>query len=257
MIGNLKDAKGRVLEQVRDTVKLAVNADQQITRKNVQYGATFTLPPGVYHVKFVVRENETGKLGSFETDVRVPDLAKAPLKMSSVVLASQHAPAPGKPGRNSSGNENPLIFGGEQYMPNLPHVFTRDQQLSFLYEVYEPGRYPKPAAGDTTPAGKASGMRVLTGIELLRGNVKVFASPLVTGTAINVPGRNAMAFAYAVPLGALADGVYTCQVNVIDDAGGAFSFPRTTLLVRGGAAVPAQTPASPQAAAAPQVPGGR
>ncbi len=238
VIGNVKDAKGRVLEQVRDTVKLAVDATQQVTRKNIQYAATLTLPPGVYHLKFVVRENETGKLGSFETDVRVPDLAKVPLKMSSVVLASQHAPAAGK----SSRNENPLIFGGEQYVPNLPHVFTRDQQLSFLYEVYEPGRYAKPAAGDTTPAGKTSGMRVLTGIELLRGNVKVFASPLVAGTAINVPGRNAIAFAYAVPLAALADGVYTCQVNVIDDAGGAFSFPRTTLLVRGGAAVVPQAP---------------
>ena len=78
-------------------------------------------------------------------------------------------------------------------------------------------------------------MKVTTSIELLRGNVKVFESPLVDATAVNLPGQNAVAFAFAVPLASLADGTYTCQVNVIDDAGGVFAFPRTALLVRGGA----------------------
>ncbi len=237
MIGNIKDAQGRVLQRVRDTVKLAINQAQQVTRKNIQYATGFTLPPGVYHLKFVVRENETGKLGSFETDVRVPDLAKAPLKMSSVVLASQRVTPTGK------GADNPLVYAGEQYIPNLPHVFTRDQQLYFFYEVYDPAKYPKAAPGDTAPAAKQAGaMRVTTSIELLRGSVKVFASPLVDASAVNLPGRNAIAFAFAVPLGSLADGAYTCQVNVVDDAGGTFAFPRTALVVRGGAAVSAPIP---------------
>ena len=237
VIGNIKDAQGRVLQQVRDTVKLAINQSQQVARKNIQYSTGFTLPPGVYHLKFVVRENETGKLGSFETDVRVPDLGKAPLKMSSVVLASQRVPPAGK------GGDNPLVYGGEQYIPNLPHVFTRDQQLYFFYEVYDPAKYPKPPAGDTAPAARDAGkMRVTTSIELLRGNVKVFASPLVDANAVNLPGRNAIAFAFAVPLSSLADGAYTCQVNVVDDAGGTFAFPRTALLVRGGAATPTPSP---------------
>ncbi len=236
VIGNIKDAQGHVLQQARDTVKLAINQAQQVARKNIQYSTGFTLPPGVYHLKFVVRENETGKLGSFETDVRVPDLAKAPLKMSSVVLASQRVPPAGK------GKDNPLVYGGEQYIPNLPHVFTRDRQLYFFYEVYDPAKYPTPPSGDTAPAAKDAGkMRVTTSIELLRGNVKVFASPLVDANAVNLPGRNAIAFAFAVPLDSLADGAYTCQVNVVDDAGGTFAFPRTALLVRGGAVVPTKS----------------
>ncbi len=253
VIGNIREmngaTQGKVLQQVRDTVKLAIDQAQQVTRKNIQYSTGFTLPAGTYHLKFVVRENETGKLGSFETDVRVPDLAKAPLKMSSVVLASQRNALPGRTA------DDPLVYGGEQYVPNLPHVFTRDQPLYFFYEVYDPAKYAKvaPGAADgtaTTAAAKQAGsMHVLTSIELLRGTAKVFASPLVDARAINVPGRNAIAFAFTVPLTSLTDGTYTCQVNVIDDAGGTFSFPRTALVVRGGAAV-AATPTT--AAATPQ-----
>ena len=35
-----------------------------------------------------------------------------------------------------------------------------------------------------------------------------------------------------VPLKDMKPGQYTCQVNVIDDRAGAFSFPRTGVLVR-------------------------
>ena len=195
VIGNIRDAKdgpnGRVLQQVRDTVKLAIDQTQQVTRKNIQYATGFTLPAGKYHLKFVVRENETGKLGSFETDVQVPDLAKAPLKMSSVVLASQRIP----PAGNEARNDNPLVYDGQQYVPNLPHVFNRDQPVYFFYEMYDPAKYARAAAGDTTAAAKQAGsLHVLTSIELLRGTVKVFESPLVDARAVNLPSRNAIAF---------------------------------------------------------------
>ncbi len=247
VIGNIKDDKGHVLQQVRDTVKLAIDQTQQVSRKNIQYSTGFTLPAGAYHLKFVVRENETGKLGSFETTVRVPDLAKASLKLSSVVLASQRIAASSSQIRA----ENPLIYDGQQYIPNLPHVFTRDQPMYFFYEMYDPAKYARAAAGDTTAASKQNGIHVLTSIELLRGTVKVFESPLVDARAVNIPGRNAIAFAFTVPLASLPDGAYTCQVNVIDDAGGTFSFPRTPVVVHGGSVAAPVADAAKSPAGAP------
>ncbi len=44
-------------------------------RKSFQYDAGFTLEPGSYHMKFLVRENVTGKMGTFETRFTVPDLS--------------------------------------------------------------------------------------------------------------------------------------------------------------------------------------
>ena len=79
---------------VRQTIKLAIDSSQQVRQKNIQYSTSFVLPPGRYQLKFVVRENETGKMGSFFTELNIPDLRKYPVKLSSVVLASQRIPAP-------------------------------------------------------------------------------------------------------------------------------------------------------------------
>ena len=81
-------------------------------------------------------------------------------------------------------------------------------------------------------------MKVLTSIEFLQGTTKVFETPLVEATSVNVPGRAAVAFAFDIPLDRLNAGLYICQVNVIDDTGGSFSFPRQALLVRATAPAP-------------------
>src|ERR1700745_1511728 len=97
------DIIGQVLEggrfpvgRLRDTVKLTVDSTRQVRRKNIQYNTGFVLAPGSYHLKFVVRENQNGRMGAFEMDVQIPDLRKAPLKMSSVVLSSLRTPVAGK-----------------------------------------------------------------------------------------------------------------------------------------------------------------
>ncbi len=93
IIGAVIDEAKRPVGRVRETVKLNLDASLQARQKNIQYNTSFNLPPGKYQIKFVVRENETGRMGSFIADVTLPDLKKAPLKMSSIVLASQREPS--------------------------------------------------------------------------------------------------------------------------------------------------------------------
>lgn len=249
VLGQVKNAQGIVVGDVRDTVKLALDQAQQAQRKNIQYSTAFNLAPGRYHLKFVIRENQTGRMGSFETDLQVPDLRKATVKLSSVVLSSQRSPSTGPKQRVDS----PLVRDGEEWIPNVPHVFRQDQHLYLLYEVYDPSRQK---SSDTPPAASpglarrdSGAVRVLTSIEFLSGGTKVFETPLVEATTVNVPGRNAVGFQFDVPLTSLKPGTYVCQVNVIDDAGGSFSFPRLALRVTPPAA-PA-TAAPPVAAATP------
>ncbi len=244
IVGQVKNAQGIAVGNVRDTVKLALDAAQQVQRKNIQYSTGFTLAPGRYHLKFVVRENETGRMGSFETDLQVPDLKKSPLKLSSIVLSSQRTPNTAKKA------VSPLVRDGVEWIPNVPHVFRQDQHLYFLYEVYEPSRQktegPAPAASPGLTRRPTGAVRVLTSIEFLSGGVKVYETPLVEATAINIPERSAVAFQFDVPLTQLKPGTYVCQVNVIDDAGGSFSFPRLALMVQPAAAPPV-TPAAASA----------
>ena len=254
VIGEVKDSAGRVIGNARDTVKLAIDQSQQVRQRNIQYSTSFTLPAGKFHLKFVVRENETGRMGSFETDINVPDLRKVPVKLSSVVLASQRIPA----GKKA---DSPLIHDGQEVVPNLPHVFRQDQHLYFLYEIYNPAKataaVTEQPAADNGAAKKnknskdtaTTPVRVFTSIEFLSNGLKVYETPLVQATQLNVPTRDAIAFQFDVPLTDLKPGLYTCQVNVIDDAGGSFSFPRMALLIREGAPATPAAPASTTGAA--------
>ena len=134
VIGMVLDSEHHPLNRIRDTVKLAVNTSTEVQKKNVQYDTGMSLLSGKYHLKFVVRENQTGRMGSFETDIEVPDLKTQPLKMSSVVLASQTQPA------KKSANLNPLVRDGSEIIPNITHVFSATQHLFLYYEVYDPAR---------------------------------------------------------------------------------------------------------------------
>jgi VWFA-related protein len=257
IIGEVRlDGKGKVpVGQLRDTVKLAVDSTQQVRRKNVQYNTGFVLAPGNYHLKFIVRENQTGRMGSFETDVQVPDLRKVPLRMSSVVLSSLRAPVTNTSKKKTA---NPLIQDQTQLVPNVTHVFTRDQHLYLQYEIYDAARgkvavapaatpaaspQPRNAAAAPAPAPQTrEAIHVLTSIEFLQGNVKVYESKQVAATEVTAPDRKAVIFQIDLPLQALKPGLYVCQVNVIDDVAGNFAFPRWPILIKDAA--PATTPAT-------------
>jgi hypothetical protein len=73
---------------------------------------------------------------------------------------------------------------------------------------------------------------VLSSLELMQGAVKVYESPLVEAKTVNVEGRDAVAVELDVPLNELKPGTYLCQLNVVDDAGGSFAFPRFAILLR-------------------------
>ncbi len=226
--------------QLRDTVKLAVETAQQVRRKNVQYNTGFVLAPGSYHLKFVIRENQTGRMGSYETDVQIPDLRKTPLKMSSVVLSSLRAPVTGK-----KNGVNPLVRDQMELVPNITHVFAPDQHLYLQYEVYDAakGKNPAPVAAQNHNGGQngtaaplaqppKDSIRVFTSIEFLQGATKIYESKPVVANEVTAPDRKAVIFQMDLPLQALKPGLYIGQVNVIDDVAGSFSFPRFPLLIR-------------------------
>ena len=220
IIGEVIDEVKRPIGQARQTVKLNLDPSLQARQRNIEYTTSFNLPPGKYHLKFVVRENQTGRMGSFEADITLPEMKKMSLKISSIVLASARQP---------SKENTPLVREGEEYVPNISHVFRQDQHLYLLYEIYDPTREK---AGENQPKGTKPGIRVLSSLELIQGSVKVYETPLVQAKAINVDGRNAVSVELDVPLSGLKPGQYVCQLNVVDDAAGSFAFPRFAVLVR-------------------------
>jgi VWFA-related protein len=235
IIGAVIDDNKRPVGRIRQTVPLKLDPSLEARQKNIQYTTSFNLPPGKYQLKFVVRENQTGRMGSFIADVTLPDMKKVPLKMSSIVLASQREP---------SKKQDPLVRNGQEYVPNISHVFRQDQHLYLLYEIYDPAHEK---AADNAPKGTKPGIDLLSSLELIQGSTKVYETPIVQAKAINVDGRDAVSIELDVPLSGLKPGSYLCQLNVIDDAAGSFAFPRFAVLVR-------EPPAAAPSAAPPATP---
>jgi VWFA-related protein len=225
VIGMVLDSGQHPLNRIRDTVKLEVNTAAEVKKKNVQYDTGMSLLSGKYHLRFVVRENQTGRMGSFETDIEVPDLKSQPLKMSSLVMASQTQTAKTAKG----GNLNPLIHDGSEIIPNITHVFSASQHLLLYYEVYDPAR---PSSAGSANSADKSAIHLLTNVAFFQGKAKTYESSLVEMNELNARERKAAVFQLDVPLASLKPGFYTCQVNVIDDAAGHFLFPRIALLIR-------------------------
>jgi len=218
VLGVVRDEQRRPVGRVRDTVRIAVEGADELKRKTVQYESGMELAPGKYHLKFVVRENQNGTTGSYETDIAVPDLKSDGVKLSSVVVGTQLQTGARKNDRN------PLVRNGSELVPNVTHVVSPGQHLYFYYEIYDP------SSGSGPPPQQ--GIKVLTSLAFFRGRVRVFETPLVETTELTAPDRKAAVFQFDVPAASLPPGVYTCQVNVVDDVAGVFAFPRMQLYVR-------------------------
>lgn len=123
----------------------------------------------------------------------------------------------------ASNSINPLLRGGQEIVQSLSHIVTDRQQMYFYYEVYDPALDP-------------SGLpRLRTSLAFYRGRVKVFETPVVDRAAMDDAERKAVVFQFQVPASGLKPGLYTCQVNVIDEISGRFAFPRVAVYVKEGA----------------------
>ncbi|HEY1306122.1 MAG TPA: VWA domain-containing protein [Vicinamibacterales bacterium] len=225
VLGLIRDEQGRPVGRMRETLDIAADAASGRSRQ-VLYQSGLTLPPGRFSVKVVVRENAGGAMGSFESAVFVPDLKQAPVKVSSVTLSTMVRPVAAR--RRS---DSPLVREGVELVPSLSHVVDRDGKMYLYYEVYDP------AAASGKPSLKTS-------LSFYRGTVKVFETPLVERSEIDAADRHAALFQFEVPASQFQPGLYTCQVNIIDDVAGTFTFPRLAIYVRSAELAPA--PQKPQ-----------
>jgi hypothetical protein len=205
------------------TVKLKTDTAAELARKTVAYDVGFALQPGTYTLKFLTRENQSGKMGTFETKFTVPDLNvdTGVLPISSVILSNQRekmSDAIGSAGPNMRlFNFSPLVRDGEKLVPSVTRVFRKDQEMFVFLEAYEPN------------AEKAHA--VVATLTLYRGKVKAFETEPVRAAE----GLNAMTKAVPVkftfPLSKLEPGRYICQVSVLDPTAKRFAFWRTPIVL--------------------------
>jgi VWFA-related protein len=227
-IGQVRDDKGRMVASVRDGIRVKLDEEgmARLARRNFEYDTGFTLPPGTYSLKFLARENQTGKMGTFETRFTVPDLnAKSDyLRLSSVVWANQREPLAAAIGTAGQQQKvlalNPLVDEGQKLVPSITRVFRKDQNLYVYLEAYDPVVHP--------PENKPS---LVAALSFYRGKVKAFETPPVRLSDLAPKRASTLQVKFQVPLDKFEPGRYTCQVTVVDELGKKFAFSRGLLAV--------------------------
>lgn len=227
------DPRGRPAASVRDTIPLKVTQDVagQVVQKSLQYTTGVTLTPGPYKLRLVARENGEGKIGTFESSFTIPDLAaEKSLRASSLILSNQRQPLAAQVGgvKNSKKllAENPLIQNGQQTVPNVTRVFQSGQKMLAYVEVYDPKIPETLPENFRRPDVEAS-------LTVYSANKKVIETPSVRATRPDAQRQSALPVWFELPLNKMAPGQYECQVNLIDEFGRKFAFPRSAFAIVG------------------------
>ncbi|MBZ5671901.1 MAG: VWA domain-containing protein [Acidobacteriia bacterium] len=224
------DAQKHTVAALRDTlpVKMTDETYQEIVSGNLLYEGEIALPPGKYDLKAVVRENQGGKIGTFEEPLDVPEISDTGLSLSSVVLSNEVKPANELArAKLNRDKDAPLQVGARSVLPSVTRVFRNNQTLSVYLESY--------AGKTTTPANRqavASGPATPPSVALVFfGHGKKFAEAGPFPGKLEKASEQKATYFVQIPLEKFPTGRYTMQVNVLDPASDRVAFARVPMAI--------------------------
>lgn len=226
-IGEIKDSHGTTVTNLHDKVdiKLSDATAAELAKRPIQYDTGFTILPGKYTIKFLARDSETGRIGTYQTSFVVPNLNKEDKRVpiSSVVLSSQRVDlkdALYNAAVKDKGKEeaaNPLVVDGVKLIPSVTRVFSKSRDMFVYLQAYE--------------QGATSVQPLVVFVSLYRGQTKVFEMPPMKVIDGMKNRLNTVPLSFNVPLSQLPTGEYDCQVTVLDPTGQKGAFWRAQIKV--------------------------
>jgi VWFA-related protein len=236
------DANGRVAGGLRDTLPVKLNAAtyRSVLKGNILYEGGLVLPPGTYKLKVVAREDETGKMGTFEKKLVLPAVSKAGLLLSSVVVSNELSRKPPTqprqrgPWANDAGG-NPLDSGGQSILPSVTRVFYSNQNLYVYLQSYG-GKPDSSGKGSKRSEGSVPPSMALI---FFRNGSQISEAGPYAAKSVKAADRSASYFT-EIPLSKFPPGRYWMQVNVLDPAANEVAFARVPLAIVPASAKAAQ-----------------
>jgi VWFA-related protein len=236
----------RVVGALRDTITVQLDTARfaQVQQQALLYQGGIILAPGNYTLKFLARENESGRIGTFEENLTLPAPQLDKLQLSSVLLSSQLEPVHKTSevktqalAQDARLQSSPLDVEGQRIVPSVTRVFTGDQMLYVFFQAY--------------PAAKSDPSALRAGLIFFRNGARVDQTPMVEPAEVD-PKTGAASFRISIPLDSIAPGRYTLQAVAVEAGTQQAAFARNYFALRvatppAPSAAPAAAPASPEA----------
>ena len=209
-IGEVKDDFGNTIQNLRDKldIKLTGSTAGQLATHPIQYETGFTLLPGKYVIKYLARDSETGRIGTYQMPFTVPNLNKEMTRVpiSSVVLSSQRVPLSDSiynvKQKIDAESANPLVLDGQKLIPSVTRVFSKSRDLYVFFQAYE---------RDATSARP-----IVAYVSFYQGQVKAFETAPTAVAQESDSKSKAVPLRFVLSLEKLPPGQYDCQVTVLD-----------------------------------------
>jgi hypothetical protein len=220
-IGEIKDAYGgRTVTNLHDKVnmKLSDSTAAELAKKPLEYDTGYTLLPGKYIIKVLARDDETGRIGTYQTTFSIPNLNKEEkhIPISSVVLSSQRAAL--KDALYTAKNTDkevvadPLVVNGLRLIPSVTRVFSKSKDMYVYLQAYE--------------QGVTAVEPLVAFVSFYNGQTKAFETQPIKVTSASLPRLNTMFLNFDIGLTEIPVGEYDCQVTVLNPTGQKVAFWR-------------------------------
>jgi VWFA-related protein len=214
-VGEIKDVYGgTTVTNVRDNVniKLTDATAAELAKQPIEYEAVFTLLPGKYMIKFLARDDETGRIGTYQTTFVIPNLNKEEkrVRISSVVLSGQRVElkdaiynAAKTKDQQKEAAVNPLVQDGKKLVPSVTRVFSKGRDLFVYLQAYG-------------QEGAATAKPLAAFVSFYQGQTKVFETQPMAVTPAATSRLGTVPLSFSIGLNQLPPGQYDCQVSILD-----------------------------------------
>jgi VWFA-related protein len=229
-VGEIKDlVGGTTVSNVRDNVniKLSDETAAELAKRPIEYDTGFTLLPGKYSIKFLARDDETGRIGTYQTTFLIPNLNKEEkrIPLSAVVLGSQRVElnqalydAAKAKDRIKDDAVNPLVQDGKKLIPSVTRVFSTTRDIYVYFQAYK----QTPSPGNPP---------LFAFVSLYRGGAKVYETAPTAIAPSTASRLGTMPLSFSLGVNGLAPGEYDCQVTILDPATQKASFWRAPIVL--------------------------
>ena len=232
-VGEIKDmVGGNTVTNVRDhvNIKLSDATATELAHRPIEYDTGFTLLPGKYMIKFLARDDETGRIGTFQTTFTIPNLNKEQkrIPISSVVLSSQRVDLKDAiydvvkaKERQKEVAVNPLVQDGKKVVPSVTRVFARNREMYVYVQAYSP------VQPDSSPRKQP----LLAFVSLYDGDRTALESRPISVVPDGTTRLGVTPFSFSIPLQNVAAGSYQCQISVVDPLTSKSTFWRAPIVL--------------------------
>ncbi len=190
---------GETVYQVDDSFKSRTGTLKlpELLKQNTYHQVLIPIHSGRYKLNLLVKDVNSGKMGSRESSFWIPAVREDGLNTSSLICADVIQPAP----ENSRGEQ--FVLGPVKVVPNLKATFPRNYRLGLYLEVYDldlDSATGKPSVEVSYLLEAADGTRIPIGPE----------------SESHFPQGHTVAITKGIPLTDLAPGKYRIAVRVFD-----------------------------------------